>query len=165
MDELLKRIKKFRDDRDWKQFHTPENLSKSIIIEAAELLENFQWDDTYDKENVMDEIADVMNYCLLLADTLDIDIIANMNRKMDINEDKYPVDLVKGSSKKYNEYKTQSRVKKQMKKANQEGTEKSSTDGIKKTTTDKGSGAVFDLDENPWDDDDYLGETPFPRFG
>jgi len=105
MDELLKRIKKFRNDRDWEQFHTPENLAKSIIIEAGELLENFQWNGEYDRENVMDELADVMNYCFLLADTLDIDMIENMHRKIDQNEKKYPADLVRGSSKKYTEYK------------------------------------------------------------
>lgn len=101
MDELIKRIIKFRDDRDWSQFHTPENLAKSIIIEAAELLENFQWNAQYDEANVKDELADVMNYCVLLADQLGIDIIANMHRKIDANELKYPVDKAKGSSKKY----------------------------------------------------------------
>lgn len=103
MDELIKRIIKFRDDRDWAQFHTPENLAKSIIIEAAELLENFQWNGQYNEENVKDELADVMNYCVLLADQLGIDVIANMHRKIDANEQKYPVDKAKGSSKKYTE--------------------------------------------------------------
>lgn len=101
MDELIKRIVKFRDDRDWEQFHSPENLAKSIVIEAAELLENFQWDGEYDEENVKEELADVMNYCLLLADRLDIDIIENMHRKIDQNEKKYPVSKAKGTSKKY----------------------------------------------------------------
>lgn len=103
MDELIKRIIKFRDDRDWSQFHTPENLAKSIIIEAAELLENFQWNAQYNEDNVKDELADVMNYCVLLADQLGIDVIANMHRKIDANELKYPVDKAKGSSKKYTE--------------------------------------------------------------
>lgn len=103
MNELINRINKFRDDRDWAQFHTPENLSKSIIIEAAELLENFQWNNDFDLDKVKDELADVMNYCFMLADTLDIDIIANMNRKIDQNEKKYPIDKAKGTSKKYTE--------------------------------------------------------------
>lgn len=103
MQELIDRIKKFRDDRDWKQFHTPENLAKSIVLEAAELLENFQWNSEYDEENIKDELADVMNYCLLLADTLGIDVIENMNRKIDKNEEKYPIEKAKGTSKKYTE--------------------------------------------------------------
>ncbi len=103
MEELIKRITKFRDDRNWSQFHNPENLAKSIIIEAAELLENFQWDSEYNEENVKDELADVMNYCILLADHLGIDIIENMNRKIDKNEKKYPVNKAKGTSKKYTE--------------------------------------------------------------
>jgi len=101
MDELIQRIKKFRDDRDWKQFHTPENLAKSIVIEAAELLENFQWNDDFDRKKVEEELADVMNYCFLLADCLSIDAIQNMHKKIDVNEKKYPVDKAKGSSKKY----------------------------------------------------------------
>jgi NTP pyrophosphatase (non-canonical NTP hydrolase) len=103
MEDLINRIRKFSDDRDWKQFHTPDNLAKSIVIEAVELLENFQWNGEYDLENVKDELADVMNYCLLLADHLDIDVIENMNRKIDKNEKKYPIDKAKGTSKKYTE--------------------------------------------------------------
>lgn len=101
MDELIKRIVKFRDDRDWKQFHSPENLSKSIVIEAAELLENFQWNSKFNEQNVREELADVMNYCILLADVLDIDIIEVMNDKITINEKKYPIEKAKGTSKKY----------------------------------------------------------------
>ncbi len=86
MEELINRIVKFRDKRDWKQFHSPENLAKSIVIEAAKLLENFQWDGDYNEENVKDELADVMNYCILLSDALGIDIIQNLNCKIDINE-------------------------------------------------------------------------------
>lgn len=103
MEELIKRIKKFRDDRDWEQFHSPENLAKSIVIEAAELLENFQWNSDYDEDNVKEELADVMNYCLLLADRLNIDVIENMHKKIDKNEKKYPVHKAKGTSKKYTE--------------------------------------------------------------
>lgn len=103
MEEVIKRICKFRDDRDWKQFHTPENLSKSIIIEAAELLENFQWNGEYDEVNVKEELADVMNYCILLADCLGLDIVQIINDKIDKNELKYPVDKAKGKSNKYTE--------------------------------------------------------------
>ncbi len=103
MEDLIKRIIKFRDDRDWKQFHSPENLAKSIVIEAAELLEHFQWGNTFDSEQVSDELADVMNYCVLLADCLDIDLVQAMYKKIDSNEMKYPVERAKGSSKKYTE--------------------------------------------------------------
>jgi len=103
MEELMKRIKKFRDDRDWEQFHSPENIAKSIVIEAAELLENFQWNSKFDEKKVRDELADVMNYCFLMADTLNIDMIENMHQKIDENEKKYPVNKAKGTSKKYTE--------------------------------------------------------------
>lgn len=103
MDELIKRIKEFRDERDWAQFHSPENLAKSIVIEAAELLENFQWDSEFDEVKVKEELADVMNYCFLLADRLGIDAVENMHAKIDKNEKKYPVHKAKGTSKKYTE--------------------------------------------------------------
>ena len=103
MEELMNRIKKFRDDREWGQFHTPENLAKSIAIESAELLENFQWNGNFNEQKVKEELADVMNYCLLLADRLNIDPIENIHMKMDKNEKKYPVDKSKGTSKKYTE--------------------------------------------------------------
>ena len=102
--ELLKqRIDKFNKDRDWDQFHTPVNLAKSISIEANELLECFQWSDTnYDLENVKEELADVMNYCIQMSQVLDLDIIEIMNNKMDKTEKKYPVEKAKGVSTKYN---------------------------------------------------------------
>lgn len=103
MEELIKRILKFRDDRDWKQFHTPENIAKSICIEAGELLENFQWNNNYKKEAVIEELADIMNYCILLADALNVDIIEIVNDKISKNEKKYPISKCKGSSKKYTE--------------------------------------------------------------
>jgi NTP pyrophosphatase (non-canonical NTP hydrolase) len=103
MKKLIKRILRFRDQRDWKQFHTPENLAKSIVIEAGELLENFQWNSDYNKENVHEELADIMNYCILMADILEVDIIDIMNKKIDQNEEKYPVEKAKGNSKKYTE--------------------------------------------------------------
>ncbi len=105
LEELIKRIDKFNKDRDWDQFHTPVNLSKSISIEANELLECFQWSDTdFDIENVKEELADVLNYCLQMSLVLNIDPIDIINKKMDKNEKKYPIDKAKGSSKKYNEF-------------------------------------------------------------
>lgn len=103
IDEVTKRLVQFRDDRNWEQFHSPDALAKSIVIEAAELLENFQWDHEFDRVAVEDELADVMNYCLLLANHLEIDVIENMHRKIDKNEQKYPVDKAYGTSKKYTE--------------------------------------------------------------
>ena len=102
--ETIERIRKFSDDRDWDQFHSPENLAKSIVIEAAELLECFQWNnDQYDKEHVKEELADVMVYCQNLADKLGVDSDEIVNKKMDQNEAKYPVDKCKGKSDKYNQ--------------------------------------------------------------
>ncbi|VDN47171.1 MazG-like family protein [Petrocella atlantisensis] len=103
MKNLIKRVLEFRDQRDWKQFHTPENLAKSIVIEAGELLENFQWNTEYNENNVHDELADIMNYCILMADALDVDIVDIMYKKIDKNEKKYPVNKAKGNSKKYTE--------------------------------------------------------------
>ena len=102
--ELLKqRIKKFNSDRDWDQFHTPSNLAKSICIEASELLECFQWNDTdFDIEEVKEELADVMNYCIQMSQVLNVDLIEIINSKMDKTEKKYPVDKAKGVSTKYN---------------------------------------------------------------
>jgi len=95
-------IVKFALDRDWDQFHTPENLAKSISIEAAELLECFQWDNNYKKEEVIDELADVVNYCVLLANKLDVDLEKIVLDKIAKNELKYPVNKAKGVSTKYN---------------------------------------------------------------
>ena len=103
LEELKNRIDKFNKDRDWDQFHTPSNLAKSICIEASELLECFQWSDTnYDIENVKEELADVMNYCIQMSQVLGVDIIDIINDKMDKTEKKYPVDKAKGVSTKYN---------------------------------------------------------------
>ena len=90
---LKQRIDKFNKDRDWDQFHTPSNLAKSISIEANELLECFQWNDTdYDLDAVKEELADVMNYCIQMSQVLNLDIIDIMNDKMDKTEMKYPVE-------------------------------------------------------------------------
>ena len=100
---LLERIDKFNKDRDWDQFHSPVNLSKSISIEAGELLECFQWsNDKYDVEEVKEELADVLNYCLQMCNVLNVDPIEILNNKMDKTEKKYPVEKEKGVPTKYN---------------------------------------------------------------
>ena len=104
MEETINRVRKFRKDREWDQFHSPSNLAKAISIEAAELLEEFLWDnENYNKQNVQEELADVMVYCLHMADALNVDINKIINNKMDKNEKKYPVEKSKGNSKKYTE--------------------------------------------------------------
>lgn len=103
LEALKQRIQKFNDDRDWNQFHTPANLAKSISIEANELLECFQWNDTnYDMADVKEELADVFNYCIQMSQVLGLDIIDITNEKMDRTEQKYPVEKAKGVSTKYN---------------------------------------------------------------
>ena len=103
--ETIDRILKFTADRDWDQFHTPANLARSISIEANELLECFQWSDTdYDLEEVKDELADVIVYCIDMLDKLGLDADEIINRKMSKNEAKYPVEKAKGNSTKYNKY-------------------------------------------------------------
>lgn len=105
--ETYARLMKFRDDRDWSQFHTGENLAKSIMIEAGELLEVFQWSNQEKSiDKVKEELADVFMYATLMADRYNLDIDQIINEKLDSNEKKYPADLVRGSSKKYDEYKT-----------------------------------------------------------
>lgn len=102
--ETIERIRKFTEDRDWDQFHSPSNLAKSIVIEAAELLECFQWsDEEYDLQHVKEEIADVMVYCQNLLDKLGLDADEIINMKMTQNEAKYPVDKAKGKSDKYDQ--------------------------------------------------------------
>ena len=100
--ETIERIRKFTEDRDWDQFHSPVNLAKSIVIEAAELLECFQWsDDKYDTQHVKEELADVLVYCQNLLDKLQFDADEIVNMKMEQNEAKYPVDKAKGNAAKY----------------------------------------------------------------
>ena len=102
--QTINRIRKFTEDRDWNQFHSPENLAKSISIEANELLECFQWSDTdYDFEAVKEELADVLVYCRNMLDKLELDEDEIVNAKMDKNEAKYPIEKAKGNSKKYNQ--------------------------------------------------------------
>ena len=100
---LVTRIKQFNEDRDWDQFHSPSNLAKSISIEAGELLECFQWSDTdFNRDDVIEELADVMNYCIQMSQVLDVDIVDIINAKMDVSEKKYPIEKAKGISTKYN---------------------------------------------------------------
>ena len=102
--DLLKRLTKFRDDRYWAQFHSGENLAKSICIEASELLEVFQWSDKEKSiDKIKEELADVMNYCILMADACNLDLDKIITDKIKLNELKYPVDKAKGTSAKYNE--------------------------------------------------------------
>jgi NTP pyrophosphatase (non-canonical NTP hydrolase) len=99
--ELLAALRQFVTERNWRQFHTPENLAKSISIESAELLELFQWSDTSDIEEVKDELADVLTYCILLADMYDLDIEKIVIEKLEKTKAKYPVDKSYGRSEKY----------------------------------------------------------------
>lgn len=102
--ETIERIRKFTEDRDWGQFHSPGNLAKSISIEANELLECFQWSDTeYDLDRVREELADVIVYCQDMLDKLGLDADEIVNSKMTKNEQKYPVEKARGTAKKYNE--------------------------------------------------------------
>ena len=103
MQEIIERIRKFNQDRDWDQFHSPDNLAKSISIESGELLECFQWSSDYKTENVKQELADVMIYCIMLADKLGLDPESIIEEKIQKNELKYPVEKSRGNSKKYTE--------------------------------------------------------------
>lgn len=103
MKEVRDKLREFNKERDWEQFHTPENLAKSIAIEAGELLECFQWSGEYDKDKVSEELADVLSYCIMLADELDVDPEDILLAKIEQNAEKYPVEKAKGSSRKYDE--------------------------------------------------------------
>lgn len=106
--ETIDQVIKFRDDRNWKQFHKPKDLAISISLEAAELLEIFQWSvsDTVcesKKEKIKEELADVLNYCILMADVCNLDMDEIIQEKVKRNNEKYPVEKAKDSAKKYNE--------------------------------------------------------------
>lgn len=102
--ETIERIRRFSDDRDWDQFHSPSNIAKSIVIEAAELLECFQWsEDEYDMQHIKEELADVIVYCQNMLDKLNLDVDEIVNMKMEQNEKKYPVDKAKGNAAKYDQ--------------------------------------------------------------
>ena len=94
-------IAAFVAERDWAQFHTPENLAKSISIEAAELLECFQWNSDANQERVREELADVMTYCILLAASIGADPDKLVLDKLELSRQKYPVDKARGQSTKY----------------------------------------------------------------
>lgn len=103
-EKTIERIRKFTEDRDWDQFHSPANLAKSIVIEAAELLECFQWNAAeYDLQHIKEELADVLVYSQNLLDKLELDADEIVNMKMEQNEAKYPVDKAKGNAVKYTE--------------------------------------------------------------
>ncbi len=113
LSELQARIRKFRDERDWMQFHNPKNLAISISLEAAELLEHFQWRSFEESEahtrdpearrEIAEEMADIAIYLAELADNLDIDLLAAMETKLEKNAAKYPVEKARGSHKKYSD--------------------------------------------------------------
>lgn len=100
---LTKALREFVEERDWAQFHSPENLAKSISIEAAELLECFQWTSDIDAERVQGELADVLTYCHLLVDRLGLDADQIVFDKLAVTRSKYPVDRAYGRSSKYDE--------------------------------------------------------------
>ena len=112
LNELRGRLQAFVEERDWQQFHSPKNLAMAMIVEAAELVEHFQWlteqqslELTAEKrEQVAHEIADTFVYLLRMADVLGIDLIAAANAKIDLNAKKYPAEKVRGSNAKYTEY-------------------------------------------------------------
>lgn len=106
--ETINQVLKFRDDRNWKQFHNPKDLALSISLEAAELLEVFQWSgsDTVcesKKDKIKEELADVLNYCILMADACGLDMDEIIQEKIKDNNVKYPVEKAKDSAKKYDE--------------------------------------------------------------
>ena len=102
--ETIERIRRFTKDRNWEQFHSPANLAKSISIEANELLECFQWsDEEYDLDHVKEELADVIVYCQDMLDKLGLDVDEIVNRKMDQNEAKYPIEKARGNAAKYDQ--------------------------------------------------------------
>ena len=101
MKEVKEQIIKFNEERDWDQFHSPENLAKSISIEAGELLECFQWNNNFDKDEVCEELADIVNYCILLSDKLDVELEDIVLKKLEKTRKKYPVEKAKGVSTKY----------------------------------------------------------------
>lgn len=101
VNEVRDKVLQFNRDRDWDQFHSEENLAKSISIEAGELLECFQWNNDFDKQEVCEELADVVNYCILLADKLEVDLENIVLQKLEKTARKYPINKAKGSCLKY----------------------------------------------------------------
>jgi NTP pyrophosphatase (non-canonical NTP hydrolase) len=118
IESLTQALRRFAEERDWEQFHSPKNLAAALTVEAAELLEHFQWLTEEQSRNlpedkraaVSHEIADVLLYLLQIADKLQIDIVAAANEKLALNAVKYPVAQARGSSMKYNELPAQDKV-------------------------------------------------------
>lgn len=112
LDKLRVRLAEFAAARDWDKFHSPKNLSMALIAEAAELVEHFQWLTEEQSNNLSStklkeveaELADILIYLVRMADKLGIDLIESAKHKIELNEQKYPAEKVKGSSKKYTEY-------------------------------------------------------------
>ena len=105
MKKIMKMIDDFNTEREWHQFHTPANLAKSIVIEASELLELFQWqDEPKSLDNLKEELPDVLSYCLMLAQHYDLDLEEILEAKIKKNALKYPTDKAKGRSEKYDEF-------------------------------------------------------------
>src|SRR5690606_9977945 len=105
MDKVMERLRQFRDERNWQQFHNPKDLAVALSIEASELLEAFLWKaaEDADPEKVKEELADVLAYALLLSDAYKFDIEKIVLEKIERNEEKYPVHKAKGTAKKYDE--------------------------------------------------------------
>ena len=103
--EIIQELIKFRNERDWEQFHNPKDLAVALNIESSELLENFLWKshEEANKENVKEELADVLAYAFLLAEKYDFDVKKIILEKIKKNGEKYPVEKAKGTAKKYNE--------------------------------------------------------------
>lgn len=106
--QLIAEVNKFRDDRDWRQFHNEKDLALSIVLEAAELLESFQWQSSDEavaakRGHISEELADVLIYCLMLADNLGLDVAEIIRMKLAANDEKYPVAKAAGKSAKYTE--------------------------------------------------------------
>lgn len=112
LNDLRARIDAFVQERDWAQFHTPKNLAMAMIVEAAELVEQFQWDTPQEsqqltpekREAVSHELADTFVYLLRIAEVLKIDLIEATNAKIELNAKKYPVEKARGSNARYTEY-------------------------------------------------------------
>ena len=102
-DQAIELLRRFRDERDWGQFHSPENLAKSICIESGELLECFQWSEAVDYDQVAEELADVLTYCYLLADSLGKNPEDLIRKKLEITRSKYPVEESRGRSSRYDQ--------------------------------------------------------------
>lgn len=102
-DAVAQKLRAFSEERDWDQFHTPENLAKSISIEAAELLESFQWSPDGDPQAVKEELADVLTYCYFLAMKVGLEPDQIVLEKLAVTAQKYPVEKSRGSSVKYDQ--------------------------------------------------------------